>query len=110
MLEGKKAPNFSLPTTNNETVNIEDLRGKRVTLYFYSKDNTSGWTTEAEEFNNLLDEFEAANTVVLGISKDNLESHEKFSKKLNPDFKLLSDVGKEVHKMYDTWQLKKNFG
>ena len=110
MLEGKKAPVFSLPTINDETVSLDDFAGKKVVLYFYSKDDTSGWTTEAEEFNNLLNDFSAANTVVLGVSKDNLESHEKFSNKLNLEFKLLSDVDLEVNKMYDTWQLKKNYG
>lgn len=57
-----------------------------------------------------MNDFSAANTVVLGVSKDNLESHEKFSNKLNLEFKLLSDVDLEVNKMYDTWQLKKNYG
>lgn len=110
MLEGKRAPVFSLPTINDETISLDDYAGKKVVLYFYSKDDTSGWTTEAEEFNNLLNDFSAANTVVLGVSKDNLESHEKFSNKLNLEFKLLSDVDLEVNKMYDTWQLKKNYG
>lgn len=110
MLEGKKAPAFNLPATNNETVALEDFLGKKVVLYFYSKDFTSGWTTEAGEFEYLLNDFSAANTVVLGISPDNLESHEKFASKLDLNFKLLSDEDKEVHKMYDTWKLKKKSG
>jgi peroxiredoxin Q/BCP len=110
MLEGKKAPKFTLPALNDELVSLEDYLGKKVVLYFYPKDNTPGWSTEAGEFNDLLNDFEEANTVVLGISKDSLKSHEKFSKKLDLNFKLLSDVDTEVHKLYDTWQLKKSFG
>jgi len=110
MLEGKKAPVFSLPTINGEMVSLDDYLGKKIVLYFYSKDNTPGWTTEAGEFNDLFKGFSATNTVVLGVSKDSLKSHEKFSKKLDLNFKLLSDEDKEVHKMYDTWKLKKMFG
>lgn len=110
MLEGKKAPGFTLPSVNDDMVSLEDFRDKKVVVYFYPKDNTPGWTTEAGEFNNLLNDFSAANTVVLGISKDSLKSHEKFSNKLDLNFKLLSDEDTKVHKLYDTWQQKKMFG
>ena len=110
MLEGKKAPGFTLPTMNNETIALEDFLGQKVVIYFYPKDDTPGWTTEADEFNNLLDKFSASNTVVLGISKDDLKSHQKFSDKLDLNFKLLSDEDRKVHEMYGTWQPKKLFG
>ena len=110
MLEGKKAPNFSLPSTGDETVALSDYLGQKVVLYFYPKNFTASWITQAGEFDYLLHDFSAANTVVLGISTDSLESHKKFKSKFNLNFKLLSDEDKEVHKLYDTWQLKEKEG
>lgn len=110
-MEGKKAPDFTLPTIGDEMVTLSDYLGQKVVVYFYPKDNTPGWTTEASEFNDLYEEFAETNTVVLGISKDSIKSHQKFNDKLDLKFKLLSDADdQKVHKLYDTWQLKKMFG
>jgi len=110
MIIGEKAPDFNLPSSNGDNIKLSDYLGQKVIIYFYPKDNTPGWKLEAEGFNEYLKEFSALNTVVFGISKDSIKSHINFSNKLNLNFKLLSDTEKEVHKLYETWKLKKMFG
>lgn len=107
---GKEAPEFCLPDENGEKVCLKDLRGKWVVLYFYPKDNTPGCTKEAEDFTELLPEFEKLGTVVLGVSPDSVESHRKFKEKKNLKVKLLSDENKEVLNAYGVWQKKKMYG
>ncbi len=107
---GKEAPEFCLPDENGEKVCLKDLRGKWVVLYFYPKDNTPGCTKEAEDFTELLLEFEKLGTVVLGVSPDSVESHRKFKEKKNLKVKLLSDENKEVLNAYGVWQKKKMYG
>jgi len=110
MILGEKAPDFNLPSSDGDDIKLSDHLGKKVIVYFYPKDNTPGWKLEAEGFNQHLEELSEMNTVVFGISKDSIKSHINFSNKLDLNFKLLSDVEKEVHKLYETWKLKKMFG
>ena len=111
MLEiGIKSPEFSLPDQNGEIRNLSDYRGKKVVLYFYSKDMTSGCTKQACAFGELYPQFEERGAVVLGISKDSVASHKKFEEKYGLPFTLLSDTEKTAIQAYDVWKEKNNYG
>ena len=111
MLEiGTKAPEFSLPDQNGEMKSLKDYLGKKVVLYFYSKDMTSGCTKQACGFWELYPQFMEKGAVVLGVSKDSVASHKKFEEKYGLPFTLLSDTEKEVIQAYDVWKEKKNYG
>ena len=111
MLEvGTKAPSFSLPDQNGVIHTLEEYKGKKVILYFYPKDNTSGCTKQACAFGELYPQFMEKNAVVLGVSKDSVQSHKKFEEKYGLPFTLLSDTEKEVIQAYDVWKEKKNYG
>lgn len=98
---GKKAVDFTLPGSNGEEISLEQFKGdKNVVLYFYPKDNTPGWITEASEFRDLKKEFEDLNTVILGVSPDSMSSHHKFIEKQGINFTLLSDEDKKVIELY----------
>ncbi|ACR79946.1 thioredoxin-dependent thiol peroxidase [Kosmotoga olearia] len=107
---GKPVPDFTLENENGESVTLSSFRGKCVVLYFYPKDNTPGCTLEAQDFRDHLKDFEALNTIVLGVSKDSVKSHMNFAKKLNLNFHLLSDPEAKVHKIFDVLKPKKRFG
>ncbi|MGE5431166.1 MAG: thioredoxin-dependent thiol peroxidase [Syntrophomonadaceae bacterium] len=108
--EGDKAPEFSLKDRSGNTVSLRDLHGKKVVLYFYPKDDTPGCTKEACSFRDNLPEFSRLNAVVLGISADSEESHQKFADKYNLPFTLLSDPDKKVIQEYDVWKEKNMYG
>ena len=111
MLEpGQKAPAFTLPDQNDNAVSLKDFRGQWVVLYFYPKDNTSGWTNEAQDFGSKLKDFEKLNAVILGVSRDSTESHRKFITRQKLKVTLLSDPEKKVLKKYGAWGIKKNYG
>lgn len=111
MLEvGTKAPNFKLPDQNGELHSLSDFLGKKVVLYFYPKDNTSGCTKQACGFAENYPHFTHKNSVVIGVSKDSVASHKKFEEKYNLPFVLLSDTELEVIKAYDVWKEKKLYG
>jgi len=107
---GKKVPNFKLPATGDKQIALKDLRGKNVVLYFYPKDSTPGCTREGQDFNANLDKFKRQNTVVLGISRDSLKSHENFKAKQGFRFDLLSDADEDVCKLFDVIKLKNMYG
>ncbi|GGE45582.1 peroxiredoxin [Pullulanibacillus camelliae] len=107
---GQAAPKFSLPSTTGETISLADYKGKNVVLYFYPKDMTPGCTTEACDFRDNHAKFADFNTVVLGISPDPVDRHQKFTEKHDLPFPLLADTEHEVAEQYGAWQLKKNFG
>lgn len=107
---GKLAPDFSLPASNGEIVKLSDFRGKNVVLYFYPKDMTPGCTIQACDFRDRHEEFTHLDTVILGVSTDPLERHEKFISKYGLPFLLLADVDHKVAEQYGVWKLKKNFG
>ena len=107
---GDKAPNFTLLADNQQTISLQTLRGKKVILYFYPKDNTPGCTQEACDFRDSSTDFSALNTVVLGISKDSPEAHVKFKAKYNLPFPLLSDTNAKVCEAYGVINPKSLFG
>lgn len=109
-LEGKKAPNFSLVGNDGKKHSLDDYKGKTVVLYFYPKDDTPGCTKEACGFRDLSPTLKKADTVVLGVSKDNLEAHNRFSGKYKLPFTLLSDPKAEVMKKYGAFGKKMMYG
>ena len=111
MLEaGMKAPDFTLNDKNGNAVSLSDFKGKKVVLYFYSRDNTPGCTRQACAFAGLYSEFKKKNVEVIGISKDSVASHAKFSEKHGLDFVLLSDPELIAIQAYGVWQEKKLYG
>jgi peroxiredoxin Q/BCP len=109
-LEGKKAPRFELTGSDGKTHSIEEYRGKTVVLYFYPKDNTPGCTKEACGYRDMKKGFAKAGAVVLGVSKDSLESHERFIEDFGLPFVLLSDPGAVAMKAYGAWGEKTMYG
>src|SRR4030067_231499 len=107
---GQLAPDFCLPNQNEESVCLKDSRGKWVVLYFYPRDNTPGCTIEAMDFTKLKSKFENLNAVILGVSKDNCNSHQKFIAGKKLTITLLSDPEAEVQKKYGVWRPKKFMG
>ncbi len=105
-----KAPDFTLTDKNGKEISLSDFLGKKVVLYFYPKDNTSGCTRQACAFAGLYNQFKEKNIEVIGISKDSVASHQKFAEKHGLDFVLLSDPELAVIKAYDVWQEKKLYG
>ncbi len=107
---GSVAPDFTLPAGDGTQVHLADLRGKHVLLYFYPKDDTPGCTTEACSFRDSWDALEARGVVVLGVSRDDVKSHQKFAKKYSLPFALLADLGGEVAQKYGVWVEKSMYG
>ena len=107
---GMKAPQFILPDKNGNIVSLSDFLGKKVVLYFYSKDNTPGCTRQACAFAQKNKEIENKNAVVVGISKDSVNSHLNFASKYNLPFVLLSDTELSAIRAYGVWQKKKLYG
>ncbi|MBD0336775.1 MAG: thioredoxin-dependent thiol peroxidase [Cyanobacteria bacterium Co-bin13] len=107
---GDPAPDFSLPDAAGNTVSLADLRGRRVVLYFYPRDNTPGCTKEACAFRDVYDTYQNKDVVVLGVSTDDAKSHNKFATKFNLPFPLLIDAGGEVASTYESYGLKKFMG
>jgi peroxiredoxin Q/BCP len=108
--EGTKAPDFTLPDQDGKLHSLSGYRGKRVILYFYPKDNTSGCTKQACGFAERYPQFREKGAVIIGINKDTVESHKKFEEKYGLPFTLLSDTGLDVLKAYDVWKEKINYG
>ena len=111
MLEvGTKAPDFTLPDQNGTMHSLADYRGKKVILYFYPKDNTSGCTKQACGFSERYPHFREKGVEVLGVSKDSVESHKRFEEKYGLAFPLLADPERKVLEAYDVWKEKTNYG
>lgn len=109
-IEGEKAPDFKAMTDSAGEVCRDDFKGKNIVLYFYPKDMTPGCTTEAIEFTAKKKKFEAANTVIIGVSKDSEARHKKFREKQNLDIMLIADEDGEVLEAYGAWGQKKLYG
>ena len=108
--EGDEAPDFTLQADDGREVSLSDYRGKKVVLYFYPKDGTPGCTREAIEFRNIFEEFEKEDVVILGVSKDSVQSHQKFKRKHELPFTLLSDPEGRVLDLYGVWKKKNLYG
>lgn len=107
---GKKVPAFELPATDNQTISLSQLKGKNVVLYFYPKDSTPGCTTESQGFRDHYQEFSRRNTVILGVSRDSLRSHENFRAKHGFQFDLLSDAEETLCGLFDVIKEKNMYG
>ncbi|HEY4188539.1 MAG TPA: thioredoxin-dependent thiol peroxidase [Polyangia bacterium] len=110
LVVGKKAPAFSLPNQDGETVKLADLKGRWVVLYFYPRDSTPGCTTEACDFTSGIKGFEKLDATVLGCSADSMESHQKFIAKYKLKVTLLSDSDHAVMEAYGAWGEKNLYG
>ena len=108
--KGQDAPDFKIVASNGETVKLSDFKGTNVVLYFYPKDMTPGCTTEACDFRDQYQSFSDLNAVVLGVSPDPIDKHQKFIEKYDLPFLLLADEDHHVAELYEVWKLKKNFG
>lgn len=107
---GKAVPNFKLPATGGKEVDLKGLRGQNVVVYFYPKDSTPGCTTEGCDFGALHARFRQKNTVILGVSRDSLASHEKFKAKFEFPFDLLSDGDEALCRLFDVIREKNMYG
>lgn len=107
---GKSAPDFVMPSTGGKNLSFKDFAGRYVVLYFYPKDNTPGCTLEGHDFRRLSREFESQNTVILGVSKDTVKSHEGFRSKCEFPFDLISDEDEKLCRAFDVIQMKSLYG
>jgi peroxiredoxin Q/BCP len=108
--KGDAAPDFELPADDGGRVRLGDLKGRRVILYFYPKDNTSGCTTQACELRDALPRIDEKGAVVVGVSPDPVSSHQKFRDKYSLNFPLLSDQDHQVSEAYGVWKEKSMYG
>ena len=107
---GAKAPAFKGVTDGEGSLSLKDLKGKKVVLYFYPKDDTPGCTTEAQGFRDALDDFQKLGAEIVGVSKDSLKRHDNFKAKYDLPFALISDEDGAICEAYGVWQEKKNYG
>jgi peroxiredoxin Q/BCP len=107
---GKKLPNFKILADNGKIINSKDFLDKNVIIYFYPKDNTPGCTNQACAFKDKKNQFSKKNTIIIGISKDSIDKHEKFKKKYNLNFILGSDEDTKICEKFDVWKEKSMYG
>ncbi|MEX5573551.1 peroxiredoxin [Pseudomonas lijiangensis] len=103
-------PDFQAPATSGQAVSLAGLKGQQVVIYFYPKDNTPGCTTQGQNFRDSIAQFQAANTVVFGVSRDSLKAHENFKTKQEFPFELISDKDEALCQLFDVIKLKKLYG
>ena len=109
-LEGKKCPSFSGECTNEVTLTNKDFNDKNLVIYFYPKDSTPGCTTEGQDFRDNYDEFQKYETEIIGVSRDNIKSHENFKLKQSFPFELLSDPDEKMCRSFDVMKMKSMYG
>ena len=107
---GNKVPDFKLPATGEQTIALAELRGKNVVVYFYPKDSTPGCTLEGQDFRDRINTFRRRKTVILGISRDSIKSHENFKARQEFPFELLSDPDEKVCRLFDVIREKNLYG
>ena len=111
LIVNQAAPDFAVPNQKTQTIKLADYKGKKhVVLYFYPKDDTPGCTIEANEFTALANDFEQVDTVILGVSKDDSDSHQAFIDKFNLKIELLADTTGDLCESYGVWQEKEKNG
>ena len=110
MKVGQKAPDFSVKDDTGKPTKLSDLKGKKIVLYFYPKDDTPGCTKEACNFRDGISAIKKLGAVVLGVSADSVESHRKFKNKFDLNFPLLADTDKEIIEAYGVWKEKSMYG
>jgi len=111
LIVNQAAPDFAVPNQKTQTIKLADYKGKKhVVLYFYPKDDTPGCTIEANEFTALANDFEQVDTIILGVSKDDCDSHQAFIDKYNLKIELLADTFGDLCEAYDVWQEKEKNG
>ena len=110
LTEGSPAPEIDLPTDNGGHFRLSDMKGEKVLIYFYPKDDTSGCTKESCSFSENIKSFERLGCAIVGISKDSVKSHDKFKKKYDLQFALASDENSDVCERYGTWVEKSMYG
>ncbi len=103
-------PDFTIPATSGLIFKHSELQGKNLVIYFYPKDNTPGCTTEAQQFRDLYPQFQQANCVIFGVSRDSLKSHENFKAKFNLPFELLADTDETICNLFEVIKLKNMYG
>ncbi len=109
-MSNQVVPDFTLPSTNNKTFTLSTLRDKLLVIFFYPKDNTPGCTTEVQQFRDLYAEFKKSGCEVVGISRDNIKSHENFKNKFTLPFELLSDEDEIVCNLFGVMKQKMMYG
>ena len=107
---GKAIPDFKGRITNDLIIKLSDYKGQNIVIYFYPKDNTPGCTKEGEDFRNYFEDFKKNNTIIIGVSRDSVASHDKFTCKYNFPFKLISDEDEKVCKLFDVIKEKNMYG
>ena len=107
---GKKPGDFTLPSTGEKDISLSDLKGKNVVIYFYPKDSTSGCTREGQDFRDNIRKFRSRKTIILGVSRDSVKSHENFKEKQDFPFDLLSDKDEKLCKQFDVIKEKNMYG
>lgn len=107
---GKRVENFNLPATGDQTLSLSDFKGRNLVIYFYPKDNTPGCTREGQDFRDLYDQFTAADTDILGVSRDSVKTHSNFKSKHEFPFELLSDKEETLCKLFDVIHEKNLYG
>ncbi len=107
---GRVVKDFKAPATGEQTIHLKSLRGKNVVIYFYPKDATPGCTTEGQDFRDLHSRFKRANTVIFGVSKDPMPSHERFKEKQKFPFELISDENEKLCQAFDVIKEKNMYG
>ena len=108
--EGDKAPAFSMPTDGGGEIDLKDLKGRAVVLYFYPKDSTPGCTTEACAFRDLMPDFSKIDAEIVGVSKDSVKRHDNFKAKHGLPFSLASDADGDICERYGVWVEKSMYG
>lgn len=106
----KKVPAFSCVATGGKKWKLSDAKGKKLVIYFYPKDNTSGCTKQGADFRDLYPSFKKAGTIIVGVSPDSIESHEKFKAKMEFPFELLSDEDRSLCQLFGVWKEKSMYG
>lgn len=110
MLENLPVPDFSVASTSGKTFTLSANKGKNVVIYFYPKDDTPGCTTEGANFRDLIAEFTGLDTVIVGVSRDTVASHEKFKSKMTFPFELLADTDEAICNMFGVMKMKNMYG